>query len=551
MKTVSILIYFIYCGTLLGQKIYFPPPIKPFEQASFANLNPTWHLDIFDSTRIRTDTFDGYNEFDFVYTYGDHIKDGKLYKSHAIRNYDYMGFRVSCVDIATGALLWAQNIDYDAYKRQHTPYYQTFDADGNLVIIGFKKTFPYDPKENNWFIGTTKPSKVFRLTLDADSGEVLSYFSPDTNADLKISTNNGFDNWNFFGLDESGKAEFLLDIYNLAPNANKLVRRGCIGPDGVFTIIDSLVYSPSNWDKTRSSYAKKDGSYYTLEHSKVNSSNHLVILDTNLVEIRRIDITHLNLEIYKKYLFSYTNEYLIFVQIVPNSTNNHYRYLVMDYDGHLMQTFETTGEFHKKYITFITDYDNKLGKLVIFAYGNNKDYDKKELRAFLDVLQYDGVEFKLYKSIRLTQPNIFFEAAQLFYDGDENLLLAMQFGLAYYDENLNPPFWPAFGNKTSALMKVSRKELGLEPSVTQETAELAYTHCYPNPSSGAFYLDMDAVEGKKDIRIFDISGRNVYVEADVVRTDISLDLSDLPSGQYVYQVYIGSKVHAEGVWVKL
>ncbi len=550
MKIFSLSIFSVICGVLIGQKIYFPPPIKPFEQVSFANLNPTWYLDIYDSTYIKPDTFDGYNEFDFVFTFGDHVKDGKLYKIHAIRNYDWMGFRVSCLDIATGALLWARNIDYDEYNRQHTPYYQTFDADGNLVIIGFRKTFPYDPRENAWGIGTTKPSKVFRLALQSDTGDVLSYFSPDANPDFKITTNNGFDNWNFFGLDESGKAEFLLDIFNLAPNANKLVKRGSISNNGIVTILDSLIYSPNNWDKSRSSYAKKDGKYVTIELSKEKNTNHIVFMDTNLMELKRIDITHLNLDIYKKYLYKYTDENIIFIQIIPSSLKSNYRFLVFDYEGNLMRTLQTTDELYMNYTDALITYDAKVGKLLLFAYGYDNDYEKKETHSFLDILHYDGVKYQLYKSIRPKQLNIITSVWDVISDGDDNFLLDLKLGLSNYYEGLNPPFRQSDGNKTSALMKVSRKELGIEPSATQETTDLANIHCYPNPSSGAFYLDMDELEGKKDIRIFDMSGRNVYVEANVVRSNISLDLSDLPSGQYVYQVYIGSKVHAEGVWVK-
>jgi hypothetical protein len=166
------------------------------------------------------------------------------------------------------------------------------------------------------------------------------------------------------------------------------------------------------------------------------------------------------------------------------------------------------------------------------------------------VLHYDGHKYENYKTIKVDSDNQDFTPWRIVYLNDEYAIIDMYVGYLYYNNDSIPKLERARGNTTMALMKVSRKELGLEPSATQDATELAYTHCYPNPSSGAFYLDMDAVEGKKDIRIFDMSGRNVYVEANVVRSDIRLDLSDLPSGQYVYQVYIGSKVHAEGVWVK-
>lgn len=452
MRTLILCCFLCLSSLCYSQKVIFTPPVAPFEQISFSNLKPQWYHDIFDSTFIRTDTFDGYNEFDFVYTYGDHIKNGRLYKVHAIRNYDWMGFRVTCVDIDSGDMMWSKNIDYALYNRQHTPYYQTFDRNGDLVIFGFRKTFPYDPNENAWgALSSNKPCKVYRLVLDKDTGNIKSYFSPDNNADYMIPNYSGFDDWNFFGLDDHGRVEFLLGVINGAPNASKLVKRGYIDEQGNVSITDSLFYSPTNWNFSRTAYTKVNNQYYCFERSSADKTNHIVAMDTNLLETNRVNIPNIKLENNKLYYVTSTNKYLIFGQAFPSAFNYNLRYFILDYQGNVVNTIDIKDDFFMKYSNANFTFDEKHDKLLMLAYGIDYDTDKRESRSFLDILHYDGKEYETYKRISLTQPGFDFSALQVNFDGADNFVLDMRLGRIYYDEK-EEIFLRSFGNNTSALM---------------------------------------------------------------------------------------------------
>ena len=550
MKSIIFFLSFLFATNLHSQKVIFTPPVAPFEQIAFSNLKPQWYHDIFDSTFIRTDTFDGYNEFDFVYTYGDHIKNGRLYKAHAIRNYDWMGFRVTCVDIDSGDVLWSKDIDYSLYNRQHTPYYQTFDSNGDLVIFGFRKAFPYDPNENAWgALSSNKPCKVYRLVLDKDTGTIKSYFSPDSNPDYKIRNYSGFDDWNFFGLDDHGRVEFLLGVINGAPNANKLVKRGFIDELGNLSITDSVYYSPTNWDLSRTAYTKVNNQYYCFERSSADKTNHIVALDTNLLEMNRVNIPNITLENNKLYYVASTNKYLIFGQAFPSTFNYNLRYFIIDYQGNVVNTIDIKDDFFMKYSNANITFDEKHEKLLMLAYGIDYDFDKKESMSFLDILHYDGKEYEAYKRISLTQPGFDFSALQVNNDGADNFVLDMRLGRIYYDEK-EEKFLRSYGNNTSALMYVSRKELGLLSAVQEENLEAQRYQVFPNPSIGDFNILLADDVTDSDIRIFDAQGRNVFVASQVKGHQVSLDLSDLPMGSYIYCVYQKGRGISSGQWIK-
>lgn len=550
MRTLILCSFLCLCSLCFSQKIFFPPPVAPFEQIAFPNLNPTWYHDIFDSTFIRTDTFDGHNEFDFVYTYGDHIKNGRLYKAHVIRNYDIMGFRVSCVDIDSGDVIWSKNIDYALYNRQHTPYYQTFDHNGDLVIFGFRKAFPYDPNEDSWVrLSSNKPCKVFRLVLDKDDGTIKSYFSPDNNPDYKIYSYYGFDDWNFFGLDDHGRVEFLLGVINGAPNASKLVKRGYIDEQGNVSITDSLFYSPNNWNFSRTAYTKVNNQYYCFEKSSADKTNHIVAMDTNLLETNRVNIPNITLENNKLYYVTSTNKYLIFGQAFPSTFNYNLRYFIIDYQGNVVNTIDIKDDFYMKYSDASITYDEKHDKLLMLAYGIDYDMNKKESKSFLDILHYDGKEYETYKHITLNQPGRDFSAWQVIYDGDDNFVLDMRLGYIYYDEK-EEKFLRSFGNNTSALMYVSRKELGLLSAVQEENIAKQQYQAFPNPSIGDFNILLADDDTSHDVRIFDTQGRNVYVVHQLNGQHVSLDLKDLANGSYIYCIYQKGKLITSGHWIK-
>ncbi len=74
---------------------------------------------------------------------------------------------------------------------------------------------------------------------------------------------------------------------------------------------------------------------------------------------------------------------------------------------------------------------------------------------------------------------------------------------------------------------------------------------YPNPSNGTFSLDIKGISSRADIRIYDMSGKNVFVQHEIVEGETTLDLSDLVSGTYIFKVYQQNKQIGTGTWVKV
>lgn len=551
MKHLILSILIICNSTVIAQKRLVEPPKVPFQSVKFDDFVPTWSLDIYDASLIRNDTFDGYNEFDLVFTFGDHSRDGKLYKSHTIRNYDWMGFRVNCIDLATGELLWVRNITYDDYGRQHLPAYQTFDDDGNLVIIGFRKAFPYDPKEKAWLTQSEKPSKIFRMVIDAIDGSVLSYHSPDEGPDFAYARNLNGRLWSFFGLDHRGSVEFLLMKYLNTPHLSTMVRKGYIHQDGKFELTDSLVFSPNDWTVNRTKYVKKDSKYYCLERSTSDGKKYIVAMDTLLREVSRVDISHFKIENNYIELFQFTDEFMLFGQAFPSPNNYNLRYFVVDYNGNLINTMDFKDDFFRKYYDANITFDSKYNKLLVVGFGDALNQTKNGYESFVDIIHYDGKKYETHKRIKISQVNLVWTPWQVLYVDDDQLIFDCRVGAYFYDENATPTIQYSHGNNAMNVTAVSRSALGILSSTQEEEVVGGIEkHAYPNPSSGSFNLSLDGFLGNIDLRIFDMSGRNVYVDTDINSGDISLDLSALPVGIYAYRVYQGSKLLTLGQWIR-
>ncbi|MEZ4910219.1 MAG: T9SS type A sorting domain-containing protein [Saprospiraceae bacterium] len=537
----------IFSFTLSGQKYLVEPPVVPFESVPFDNLNPDWVVHIYDSTFISKDTFDGRNMFRYLRTHGDFVHKGKLVKSHALVTYDWLGFKVSCIDVNSGALLWDTNIDTSEYDNQLVPMYQTFDKNDNVVIIGFRKVKEYD-RTDRTFDRTPFDCHLFRLVLNGMSGKVISFDCPKSNPIFKYSAIFGSQNWSVFGLDSLGRVEFLYD--KLINITNGIVMKGYIDIDGKISYTDSLEYAPQNSQIGRSYYSKKGGKYYCLESDvKFDNKYFLVTMDTYLNEVSRIDITHFGFEPYLIQMLSYTDEYIIYVQAFPSVEGYNLRHYQCDYEGNLLCTKQFRDDFYRIYDDATIWHDVQYDKLLMTAWNLTGNLSTREYTIAIDVLHYDGEVYKKYKQIGLSKPNFCPYMYGFIYPDDDHIIFDTQFSYAYYDENNRGKF--AYGNNTSAFIKVSRKELGMGPVAVEDQHDKMLSYCFPNPSTGYFHLDIPGREGHGDIYVSDISGRNVYVEKNVGIEDISLQLQAFPSGTYLYEVLQNNKVITSGKWIKM
>jgi hypothetical protein len=81
--------------------------------------------------------------------------------------------------------------------------------------------------------------------------------------------------------------------------------------------------------------------------------------------------------------------------------------------------------------------------------------------------------------------------------------------------------------------------------------EFATTISYPNPSSGIMNIDLDNFNGKANLSIYDSVGRRVFRQDQITSGQSTFDLSDLPSGMYIYKLHQGNKEISNGKWVKM
>jgi len=74
---------------------------------------------------------------------------------------------------------------------------------------------------------------------------------------------------------------------------------------------------------------------------------------------------------------------------------------------------------------------------------------------------------------------------------------------------------------------------------------------YPNPSSGLLTIELEGINELVDIRLFDLSGRNVFVHQNMSESKVTLDLSALSAGQYINKIYKNGKEINSGQWIKI
>ncbi len=547
MKLRIIFFFVVLSSFVYGQKSIFYASRFPFEPVEFENMNPKWTLPIFDSLYYDGKSFNGYNVFGNKFVKGDKIQNGKLYKMHTIYIADYMGFKVSCIDIETGKLEWGKVIRYEDYDRQLTPAYQTFDKDGNLLIIGYRQSEPYDPKKWTWDF--VQKCKFFHMVLDSKDGSILSYASPEENPEYNINEYGHFQATDFYGVDEKGRVEFVqIKEYYEKPDYVKTIYKGFIDVHGT-SITDSTVYR----NFSHYTFLKRNNQYYNYFYSSPSRNNlkYLITLDSNLREVSRIDMKGIIPENGLLYPIMNTEEYMVFVmQITRNVTEYSYNYIVMDYQGNLLNQFYVDDEDIKKYNNPYVGYDVLENKVLMIGDSYTSDRGKKEYKSSLDVIHYyEGANYKLYKRIVNKKNRHVWLLDNLGMDKD-NYIFEVPCNVYFYDD-VTGDLRISRGDISVTMMRISKEELGMKPTRVNDDITARRILAYPNPTSGIFKLSLEGIVGSKDILVYDVYGHNVYEERGITEdTTVDVNLTGFPSGKYIYQVYEGNKIVGSGKCVK-
>ena len=73
---------------------------------------------------------------------------------------------------------------------------------------------------------------------------------------------------------------------------------------------------------------------------------------------------------------------------------------------------------------------------------------------------------------------------------------------------------------------------------------------FPNPSPGEFKIDIDGVSNRTKLKLFDIQGREVKNYGNLTQGTNNLNMYDVSSGMYIWNLEKEGKVIGTGKWVK-
>lgn len=536
MKYLSTTFILLLLSSLaIGQKLIRELPRAPFERLEFNDFEPEWMVDVFDSTLVRLDTFNGYNSIEITRRgLGVSKHDDKIFRFNNIRGYDYLGFIVTCIDDHTGDVVWSKVIDTSYFNRQMAPFYQNFDSNGNLVIIGFRKIVPYSSKDRAWTFA--EPCKIFKLVLDGRDGSIIAYHSPESNQNIPFSAFSGNTFMDFFNYKPNGGIDFLYRKVNPSPLANFYVISGTIDSLGSMVFLDSLEYHPKGTSIYRSNYAQKDGHYFFLEEDLNQRTMHLVEMDVSLKEVNRFQPQNFIFNSQLPFPLRYTDDYMFFIQGYEVNDKQGYYLYRYDYTGQLLDFYDVENQFISKYNTnsFIFDYDDISGKLLIYSCMADDDYRTKTSQWYMDITLYNGETYDLRKRIEVKNKNrtiwpLFYPR----YHDEENIYLSTYAGLSYYkdDGQSFPGFVSSQSDFSVAILKMSRASLGLGTTKTTELATQNHLKLYPNPTTGI--VTIDHLDTPSKVEIYDLNGSLVQSVHNVT-SEVNID--NLPSGIYILNI---------------
>lgn len=536
MKNLLLLLLALFIGQLHAQKHSVEPPLQTFEKIKFTNFEPNWVVDVFDSTRIRLDTFNGYNSFRFINHYlGNHINDGKFYRCHHFREYHDLGFIVNCIDTKSGELLWSKLIDTSLVGTQLVPIYQNFDDKGNLVVYGFRRLKKIDPNGNLWI--NYEPSKIFKLTLDKYNGNIVNFLSPEESINIEFSGIRANRDLDILSFDPNEQIEFVFRKESSNPNRIKTIK-GTINSLGHMMFLDSIEFSPPNKRIWRTRYVKKDHKYYCIEQNRQEGTALLLEMDTMFNLTNSYDIFLKDKTDFLVELRDYTDNYLFYVQ--PYLVNDvwNYRIYIYGYEGQLINFYDLKTNFLSKFSNVHFEYDDKLGKLLIFGEKVDQNLQTKRATGYLHMIIADSTGYETRKIIKIANQGKSFIPYKVIFDGEENIIFDAPIGLVYYDDkSFFPSFKRAQFDWTFALINASRTELGLKTVSTKEVYTQNQYSIYPNPTSGMIYIGN--LEELAVIDIYDIMGQKVLSNK---KLEGSLDCSQLKSGIYLMQIHTKNQI---------
>ena len=527
-------------------------PKKPFEQLTFKNLDPVYHTTFYDEEFTKLGS-DGYNCFaylgitepliyeNFLFT----INFNKIESSSNFGNY-----YITCMNLDDGSIVWRNKVFLDEVPNMEIPRILKINENKQLEIIGQKRISDHDTRVffNDLIF--------FKRTYATSDGAFISLtHRPITDPEAYQMKYQQFEETLFFEetenkyrivekLDIGGRIGFksyvIDDSGALFTGPDTLMYAyfdGFVNNVNILPIgIDSLVMMEIGFDDLGDTFIALRYLSYDLE--LINEVRIKSPVVENLPNIRLVEISPDNSKILMGVWQFGDIQY----------PEEHRLSLVLDKNGNILNQVRaslSTGPIYDWYSddTIIHRYGRSEGirKRPIPTYNtfffatSSEDFQTDILREY--IIEDSTRSANMVEIFRYKELEIAFLGESAFFEGE--------FG---YSND--------FGAQAFSIVAFRKGDFipdGILSS-TKEEIQHVDSHklkSYPNPSSGAFTLELQDISGDADLRVFDMAGRNVYVQFGLKNGETNIDLTSLPSSMYVYKVYQDSKVIGSGQWIKI
>jgi hypothetical protein len=552
-----LLLLFINCIAVANNQAQSYAPKRPYEKLTFEGVAPTTYHTFRDADFNKLGS-DGYNLFNYFKTAKPYIHNNLFFIifHDGISQPGFFGtYYINCVNLDNGNLIWRQKIAYDEVKNIEIPRLLKVNEKEELVIIGQKKINEYFGE------GVVDSLILFERRYSVKDGSFISLkHKPFDDPTTHVS-----------------QYQLLLEspFYEELPGKYRIIER--IKKDSIYgyrsTLVDDVGAVVSGPDTILHTYI---GDFvYNLNLMPIGKDSFLlaeVNYEPELPYRVYIALKLLNsrLEIQKEVSFLSPSQKALGTVTMK----------LLDFDSKtgwarffIIEEGDPPLEDELIVISFVADLDGNLIKQTKqIEYGGFRNwasndhsfftintkfhlYDDVEDRRtrFRSVECKDDFQYQVIKDVIVLDTMRAGGIVDIYSYKDHDVIFMTE-GAYYINE---------FGNIRQDIFAIARSLItfkkgdflpdGLFTTLSNQNnlIENRNITSYPNPSSGSFNIIINNVTEQTDIRFYDIMGRQVFEALDIHEGNISLDLSILELGTYIYKVYQGSMEIGTGKWIKI
>lgn len=554
---INIIFGTMICLAANAQDNVFEPRI-PYEPITFEGVTPVYHTVLHDN-EYRKFGSDGYNCFSRP-KYIKNLRHKNYYISIYVNKRDgetiydnqfYGNYYITCINLDNGKLVWQNKVFLSSYPNPEIPRLMEVDDDGVLHIYGQIR------EDLDDFLQYYSDLIFFERQYDLETGELLSFY------------HKAFDD-----------PEAFHTFY--APSVTSLFFKQ---DDGDFRMVER--FDTSDGDVGFKNYSlDRQGRLTSGPDTVLYQHFHEFVPSTNIKNVGRDSLLLLEIDFddegneviilrYFNYNFNPLDEVVIkspFVDYLPSlyfsdispdkdkmmltvwtgDLDDYRHHVVITKNGQILKQTKQNDIIAETYNWWSDDNLFFTTRSKYLAYHSDELSGKNEIQFKTEHGEFqDSVE----KVIVVEDPFRVGTVADMIRYNDKEIVLMVETAL-YYSDSSNRYYVDdvAFAWSFIAFNKGDffPSDAPIVTGTSQpDKKKISAIKAYPNPSAGLLMLGLQDIEGFADIRIFDMAGRNVFVHSNVSAGEVTLDLSSLQDGTYVYKVYQGNKELGSGQWVKV